>query len=179
MHTRPPRSLAVVALFLAACSQTAPVPQAPTPSNSLGDAVGQPLTQADVAPRLSAQAAGWALVFVDYYVGINYVTPALDALGYATTVATSQGDFDTQLVAGGFDLAVNLAQGESYEGNLAALEAYIARGGRIVAADWSVNQGLAAALDASFTGGTNETSADLDAPLNAGVADPMTLDNPG
>lgn len=171
--------LAATVLFLAACNQPSTVSRPIEPGNLQEGAVAKTLSQTDVSFQSSAQAASSALVFVDYYLGNNYVTPALSALGYGITVASSQGDFDTQLAAGSFDLAVNMTQSSGYSGDITILYEYIAQGGRVVAADWTRNASLATALDASFTGNTNQTVADFAAPLDRGVTDPMALVSPG
>lgn len=179
LHRHPVFQIAAAVLFLAACNQPSTVSRPVEPGNLQEDVVAKTLSQIDASLQSSAQAASSALVFVDSYAGSNYVTPALSALGYGITVASSQGDFDTQLAVGSFDLAVNMIQSNYYSGDIIVLHEYIAQGGRVVAADWTQNASLATALDASFTKNVNQTVADFAAPLDRGITDPLTLGNPG
>lgn len=172
MRFRPLLPLAL--LFLAACSQS---PIAPTP-NALPGTTPRLLTQADV-PALTAQAGESAVVYIDFLLGTNYVTPALTALGYDITVATDWNDFDSKLAAGTFDLAVGLGQGNGYQGNTSVLASYIAGGGHAVAVDYEQRSALATAFDASYTGTINQNTATFLPPVSVGLTNPMTLQSPG
>lgn len=118
-----------------------------------------------------------------YYDGISSaddnVTPALDANGFAVTFTTDAATFDTEVAGGGHDLVVVMVQNNGPTIDLPALTTYVDGGGLAIGADWSRTAGFAAVFDASFSGATNLTTADLDAPaLAEGITNPITIGSP-
>lgn len=104
------------------------------------------------------------------------VTPALDANGFAVTFTTTAATFDTEVAGGGYDLVIAIAQSNGIAIDLPTLATFVDDGGRAIGADWSQTAGFADVFDASFSGATNLTTADLDAPaLAEGITDPIAL----
>lgn len=115
------------------------------------------------------------LYYADNYSGTDYISQALAAEN--VTTATSWSDFDTKLAAGNYDLAIALGQSNAANPDLTTLTNYVSGGGRLIFADESRGTAYDNLLEVTYTGNTNESTMTLDAPLNQGVADPMTLSN--
>jgi len=107
------------------------------------------------------------------------VTPALDANGFAVTFTDVVATFNAEVSTGGHDLVIAMVQGSSPAFDLPTLATYVEGGGRAIGADWSRTAGFATVFDAIFSGATNLTTADLDAPaLAEGLTNPIVLENP-
>lgn len=150
-------SIAGLILVLAACVQSAP-----------------PAVTFDVLYFFDAYA--------DATAETTYSTAFVDGIeseGHAVTTATDGADFDTKLASGNYDVAVYFNQSTvDFAIDEAAFQVFVDDGGRAILTDWSQTAAVATTFDASYTGNTNETSADLAAALSTGITDPMTLTNP-
>lgn len=110
---------------------------------------------------------------------VDNVTPALDANGFAVTFTSVAATFDAEVAGGGHDLVIAMVQGSAPAINLPTLTTYVDGGGRAIGADWGQTADFATVFGASFSGATNLTTADLDAPVLAeGITDPIALENP-
>jgi len=106
------------------------------------------------------------------------VTPALDANGFAVTFTTVAATFDTEVAGGDYDLVIAMVQNVSIAIDLPTLTTFVDAGGRAIGADWNATAGFADVFDASFSGATNLTTADLEVPaLAEGITDPITLES--
>jgi hypothetical protein len=129
--------------------------------------------------------AGTILYFVDFVVGTDRMAAALAAVSgtHTTTTATSVNDFTTKLQTGNFQLGIFFQQnltGGDYDAAFAALATHIANGGLAIADDFSQNNAHAAAFQASFAGGVNQTQFTVtDAGLAVGIGNPVDLIDPG
>lgn len=131
---------------------------------------------------LSVQSATAAnvLFFVDYMVGVDYVTPALAAGGHTVTTAIDWSDFNAKLASGSWDLAIALNQDYTLYADLTTLSNYIAGGGRVIFTDWKRTPSFAALFNAAYTAAYNMTPTTLTDPaLLVGIANPVALSNPG
>ena len=117
------------------------------------------------------------LYYYDFIDASDTMTPALEASGFAVTFTDAVATFDLEVAGGGHDLVIAIVQGNEPGINLTTLATYVDGGGRAIGADWSRSAGFEAVFDATFTGVTNLTTADLDAPALAdGVSNPLALD---
>jgi hypothetical protein len=117
------------------------------------------------------------LFYYDFINTADNMTPALEANGFAVTFTNVTATFNTEVSNGGHDLVIVMVQGNAPAFDVPAFAAYVDGGGRAIGADWSETAGFATVFDASFTGATNLTTADLEAPALAdGVTNPLTLD---
>lgn len=122
----------------------------------------------------SANAADSILYRNDAVLGTDYLGQAVNSGAYAVTNASGDlSGFDLSK----YDIVVYANQNLPVPGgDLAQLNAYVASGGRVIFDDYNMDDGFSG--DASFTGGTNQTSLKLSM-FNQGVASPLTLTNPG
>jgi len=111
-----------------------------------------------------------------------YIPAALEANGFEVNDVTAPDliSVTNELTAGGYDLAVVLFPNDSSEpAFVTALEGFVTDGGHVVFAEYSPTADIATLFDASYSGTSNLTTADLDPPLDAGITDPVTLDGAG
>ncbi len=120
------------------------------------------------------------LYYADWFVGTNYVLPALNAGGHTVTQATDWTDFNNKLAGGGFGLAVALVQGWAQYPDLATLTNFINSGGSVIFTDWTRDASYGALFGATYTGSNNQTPATVTDPfLASGITNPIVLSNPG
>ena len=122
------------------------------------------------------------LYYYDLYLDSSYSTSlvnGVEADGHVVTETTSAATFDTELASGAYDVAIVLVQDGAVAIDTTAFETFIADGGRAVFVDWTRTASIATVFDASYTGVTGESSADLSGSMTTGITDPMTLTNPG
>jgi hypothetical protein len=131
---------------------------------------------------LSTQAQSAAILYwADLVQGTDAMAAALSSSGHAVTTSTSEADFVSDVSAGGWDLVIFMNQNTSNAGAHAAITSWVGSGGAAIFADWTRNAATGAAFDATYPGGTNQTSLLVTSPaLAAGIAtNPITLTNPG
>jgi hypothetical protein len=122
------------------------------------------------------------LYFVDGFAELRdpFVLDALWANGYLVRKVEDAEAFQEGLRLGGIDLAILLVQEDRPDLDLAAIDAFVDRGGRAIVADWRQDDGLAAPFEARYGGDTNLVSADLEDPvLGADLPSTLRLVNPG
>ncbi|MBE0663266.1 MAG: hypothetical protein IH597_12475 [Bacteroidales bacterium] len=174
-------SLAVISMFLLFSTNfvTADNTNAPQASvNAFAKHYGQILEASERGPLD-------ALVYIDLELEDGKVLDALLNLGYTITVATDWFDFSTELNTGDYGLAVAFNQNFTWESTgakptlLPALTAYIGNGGSVVFGDWRTDNDFATLFEAQFTGVNNQTQMTLDASIEDGLPNPLTLSNTG
>jgi len=128
-------------------------------------------------PAQSAAVLYWA----DAVLGTDAMSAALAASGHSVTTASSESQFVTQVGAGGWDLVVFMNQNTTNASAQTAITSWVTAGGAAIFADWTRTATTAAAFDAVYTGGVNQTSMTVTSPaLAAGMTtNPITLANPG
>jgi hypothetical protein len=120
------------------------------------------------------------LYYADYFIGTNYVVPALTAGGHTITTASDWSDFDTRLAGGSFDLAVAIIQNNAAGPSVTPLTNFLDAGGRAVLIDWRRNASLGALFGATYTGTNNQSQMTIrSATISGGITSPVTLLNPG
>jgi hypothetical protein len=129
--------------------------------------------------------AGMILYYNDFSISTDRMSEALVGLSgtHTTTTATSLSDFTTRIATGDYELVIFFQQnssGSDYDAAFAALATHISQGGLAIATDWTGDATHSAAFQTDFTGGVNQTSFTvLDPALGTGLANPVTLTNPG
>jgi hypothetical protein len=123
----------------------------------------------------SAASATSVLYRNDFNVGTDDMAGALATLGY--TVTATDGDL-SGFTLSDFDIVVYANQNAGVPGgDVATLEAFVSGGGKLIFTNWLTdNPGN---LGGSFTGGINETALTVGGLFGAGIANPITLVNPG
>jgi hypothetical protein len=123
----------------------------------------------------SAASATSVLYRVDFDVGTNDMAGALATLGY--TVTTTDSDL-SGFTLSDFDIVVYANQGNTIPGgDVTTLESYIADGGRLIFTDWRT--GNPSNLGGDIGAGFNQTSLTVGSLFDSGIANPITLSNPG
>lgn len=123
--------------------------------------------------------SGAILYWTDFALGTDRMAAALAASSHTVTTATSEGDFVTQVGAGGWDLVIFMNQNTGNASAHAATIGWVTGGGRAILADWTQNGTTSAPFDASYTGSNNQTSVTVTGVLAAGLTNPVLLLNPG
>jgi len=112
-----------------------------------------------------------------------YVLDALFDAGYLVRRTNDVEVFDAELRSGRPDLVVALVQADGTTAlplDADVFDTYLARGGRVLLADWRRDPTLAAVMDAAYTGATNLRVARLDDPaLEEGIGERVVLREPG
>ncbi|UCG88471.1 MAG: hypothetical protein JSW71_07990, partial [Gemmatimonadota bacterium] len=121
------------------------------------------------------------LHWTDVILGTSAVPGALDRLGMTATDAADAADFVSLLQGGGWDVVIfgehNTAGGIFQGAVRTELEAYVAGGGKLLAATWRLE--LSGFLEATVFG-TNPTHLVTDGhPIFAGLPASIVLANPG
>jgi hypothetical protein len=121
------------------------------------------------------------LYWTDFVLGNDAMAAALAISGHSVTTSTSEADFVADVGVGGWDLVIFMNQNTSNASAHTAINTWVTGGGRAIFADWTRNATTAAAFDASYPGGTNQTSVNVTSPaLAAGLGtNPIALSNPG
>ena len=120
------------------------------------------------------------LYYGDYFIGTNYVLPALNAGGHTVTQATGWSDFNNQLDGGGFDLAVALVQNWTFLPDLTILTSFVTSGGSVIFNDWTGNGAYGLLFGATYSGNNNLTPATITDPgFLSGITNPVGLISPG
>lgn len=114
--------------------------------------------------------------------GTDYMKAALVKIANtnstSTTTATGLTDFESKVAAGGWDLVVLMIQSSSY--STPNFNSYVSGGGRAILGDWTKDATRAALFGGTYTGNDNQNSITItDSLLLGGVANPMSLTNPG
>jgi hypothetical protein len=123
----------------------------------------------------AADADAASLLYrVDYLLDTDYLGAAIYDSGYGvTSTSGSLGGFDLS----DYDVVVYANQGGSLpNGDVDALNAYIAAGGKVIFDDWTRSNSFNGGQ--IFTGATNHSSVTL-SQFYDGVPIPMTLSSPG
>jgi hypothetical protein len=112
----------------------------------------------------------------DFVLGTDYLGAAITASSYITTTTT--GDLSSFTLSN-YDVVVYANQNQSLPGgDLAALNAYIVGGGKVIFTDWTQNPGFLGGQ--VYTGNVNQTSIiTVNAPFDAGITTPLAVTNPG
>ena len=129
---------------------------------------------ASVALTTSASAAS-LLYRNDFSVGTDYMGAAISASTFSVT--STNGNLSS-FTLGSYDVVVYANQNSGVPGgDLAALNAYILGGGKVIFADWTQSGGFNGGQ--SFTGNNNLNTITLGGQFNAGIVGPLAVVNPG
>ncbi len=127
---------------------------------------------------LSSSALATTVLYrSDENIGTDDMAGALSTLGY--TVTTTVGGI------GGFSLSdydiviYSNQSGAMQAGDLAALDAHVSSGGKLIFNNWRYFLDEAPSLGGAFTGGANQAEVSVGALFGSGVANPITLSSPG
>jgi hypothetical protein len=143
---------------------------------SLGGIAMKLVLTAALAATLLGTAADAASVLYsrDFLLGTDYMAAALATGGY--TVTSTNGDLSS-FALGDYDIIVYAAQGnEAPADDVAALDAHIAGGGRVIFTTWTVGN---PSLGADWNGSSNFTSLTVGPQFSAGITNPLDVVNPG
>jgi hypothetical protein len=111
----------------------------------------------------------------DFVVGTDYLGAAINASSYSVT--TTNGTI-SPFTLSNFDVVVYANQNQGVPaGDLAQLNAYIASGGHVIFADWTMSSSFNGGE--TYTGNSNLTTLTLGPQFSAGIVGPLTLSNPG
>ena len=123
----------------------------------------------------SANADATSLLYrVDALSDTDYLGAAIYDSGYSVT--STSGDLGGYNLSG-YDVVVYANQGNNVpNGDIDALNAYIAAGGKVIFDDWSLSNAFNGGQ--TFTGGTNHGSVTV-SQFYDGVPIPLSLHNPG
>ncbi len=123
----------------------------------------------------SAADASSLLYRNDKTLGADYLGAAIAASTYTvTSTASSLSGF----TLGDYDVVVYANQNSSIpSGDLAALDAFIAAGGKVIYNDWTRSSGFDG--QATYTGNNNQTSLSLTSLFSSGIASPLSVTNTG
>jgi hypothetical protein len=129
-----------------------------------------------VSRPAQAQNVLW---WTDFDLNGNVIPGALAARpGLFVHQATDQGDFNTQLLSGIFNLAIFGEQdGSVFDGSSAALTSFLFGGGKILGATWL--DGTMATFFGAAMADRNQTQIFGGGQLFTGVSTPIQLTNPG
>jgi hypothetical protein len=125
------------------------------------------------------------LYFNDYVVGTDRMGETLTALSgtHSVTTVLTSSDFATQIASGSYHLGILMvqnSQASTYADGINALGTFVATGGRSIYTDWSMDSNYATLFGAQWTGGINQSTITVSDPaLAAGIANPISLFNPG
>ena len=124
-------------------------------------------------------AATTVLYRNDLSLGTDQMGAALSSLGGLTVTSTS-GNLSTFTLSN-YNLVVYFNQElGTPAGDTAALDAYIAGGGRVIYDNWDQNSAEVPSGVGGYTGNTNLTQLTVGSQFDAGLtANPLTLTNPG
>jgi len=122
------------------------------------------------------------LYWNDYVLGTDYMKQALvniaNTYSTSTTIATGLSDFESKVAAGGWDLVILMIQNSTY--STPNFNSYVSGGGRAIYADWSKDSTRGTLFGVTYTGHDNQNVVKItDSHLLGGVANPMSLTNPG
>jgi hypothetical protein len=122
------------------------------------------------------------LYWNDFFMGTDYMNEALVNIGNAhstsTTIATGLADFESKVAAGGWDLVILMIQGGTY--STPNFNSYVSGGGRTIFTDWNKDATRGALFGVTYSGNDNQNVVRItDSLLLGGVANPMSLFNPG
>jgi hypothetical protein len=146
--------------------------------------VGQGFTRFTGSPK-AATTQTTILYWADTVVSTDQMQAALQGLPsqYSVTIASGDSDFATKIGSGDYQIGILFIQGSfsSSYSSPAALDSFVANGGRAIYADWSRNNTFAGAFDASFTGNANDSTVTVTDPrLTPNLpSNPFSLTNPG
>lgn len=129
------------------------------------------------ATSLAAAAPSFAesiLYRIDYLSGTDYLGQAVTATG--ATVTTTDGSLSGYDLSN-YNIVVYANQGGYVPGgDIAALDAYVAGGGKVIFDDWTGSDSFTG--DQTFDGDNNQTTITLSA-YNSGISGPLSVVNPG
>ena len=119
------------------------------------------------------------LCYVDYdHADSMYILGALEALGYEVTQASSVDDLNQATLSDAYGMLIIFEQSGGVLDSLdiSDLEAYISRGGKVMANSYWRRESLATCLDAAFTGSVDLTPMTItDDSVSDGVTNPVAL----
>jgi hypothetical protein len=135
------------------------------------------LIGASLVAIAAPSSAASILYRVDHVVGTDVMDAALVSSGHTITkIAT---DLSGQTLAS-YDIVIYANQNLSQaDGDQAALDAYMASGGKLIYANWRTSAaGELPAINSAYTGGINQVGITL-SQFASGVTNPLTAVNPG
>ncbi len=133
------------------------------------------LTVALAATMLGTAANAASVLYRnDFNLGTDYMAAALATGGY--TVTATSGDL-SGFNLGDYDIVVYAAQNnEAPTGDVDALDAHIAGGGRVIFTTWTVGN---PSLGADWNGSENFSSLTVGPQFSAGITNPLDVVNTG
>ena len=149
------------------------------PGKSAGQGFHRPIPQIPAANQITI------LYWADFVIATDQMQAALQGLPaqYSVTIATDEDDFATKIASGNYQVGILFIQsaGAQTHASAAALDTFVAGGGKAIYADWSQDDTYAAAFDAGFTSNVNDSSVTVTEPrfLPNLPSNPFALTNPG
>lgn len=121
------------------------------------------------------------LHYTDDNLGTNVVPGALGLLGTSATEPADATEFATLIAEGGWGIVIMGEQNAPYFSTVeTALDAYLAAGGRVIAATYSSSSALIAFMEATNGPGTNYAEVITDAhPIFDGLGTSVSVADPG